>query len=104
MAPCARLMAGKGIEGDGLLISWADLMEYKRNFTDPVPKNMESDLPCNGVEKAITPGLVWSILLGRGIDASTGIGRARLSFMGCGARGSVEVGRFSLLVVEVRPR
>lgn len=46
----ARLMAGKGIDSDGLSINWADLMKHKHGFTDPVPRNMESDLTANGVE------------------------------------------------------
>lgn len=46
----ARLMAGKGIDGDGLAVNWADLMKHKRGFTDPVPQNMESDLAGKGVE------------------------------------------------------
>ena len=46
----ARLMAGKGIDGDRLAINWADLMKHKRGFTDPVPQNMESQLAAKGVE------------------------------------------------------
>lgn len=46
----AQLMAGKGIDVDGLSINWTDLMKHKRGFTDPVPHNMESDLARNGVE------------------------------------------------------
>ena len=46
----ARLMGGKGIDGEGLSINWADLMKHKRGFTDPVPKNMEAELARNGVE------------------------------------------------------
>ncbi|MCB1006186.1 MAG: NAD(P)/FAD-dependent oxidoreductase [Acidimicrobiales bacterium] len=45
----ARLMAGKGIDTDGMTINWADLMEHKRGFTGPVPENMESGLIRNGV-------------------------------------------------------
>ncbi|WP_395161475.1 dihydrolipoyl dehydrogenase family protein [Ilumatobacter sp.] len=46
----ARLMNGKGIDPAGLSINWADLMEHKRGFTDPVPGNLESDLASVGVE------------------------------------------------------
>ena len=46
----ARLMAGKGIDADGMTINWADLMKHKRGFTDPVPQNMEAGLGRNGVE------------------------------------------------------
>ena len=46
----ARLMAGKGIDANGVNINWADLMKHKRGFTDPVPQNMEAGLSGNGVE------------------------------------------------------
>lgn len=46
----ARLMAGKGIDTDGMAINWADLMTHKRGFTDPVPDNMEGQLARSGVE------------------------------------------------------
>jgi glutathione reductase (NADPH) len=46
----AQLMAGKGIDVNGIQINWADLMKHKRGFTDPVPKNLESGLAGNGVE------------------------------------------------------
>ena len=45
----ARLMSGKGIDEGGLSISWPDLMEHKRGFTDPVPRSMEDGLASNGV-------------------------------------------------------
>ncbi|EAP98698.1 regulatory protein [Janibacter sp. HTCC2649] len=46
----ARLMRGKGIDDDGLVINWADLMKHKHGFTDPVPQNMEDGLTGNGVD------------------------------------------------------
>jgi glutathione reductase (NADPH) len=46
----ARLMAGKGIDAGGLHINWADLMQHKLGFTEPVPANMERGLTGNGVE------------------------------------------------------
>ncbi len=46
----ARLMAGKGIDTNGMRINWADLMKHKCGFTDPVPQNMEAELAGNGVE------------------------------------------------------
>ena len=46
----ARLLAGKGIDVDGLSINWPDVIKHKRGFTDPVPKNMEAELARNGVE------------------------------------------------------
>ena len=45
-----RLMSGKGIDGDGLSINWADLMKHKHGFTDPVPAKMEEGLTSSGVE------------------------------------------------------
>jgi glutathione reductase (NADPH) len=46
----ARLMAGKGIDANGMTINWPDLMKHKRGFTDPIPQNMEAGLSGNGVE------------------------------------------------------
>ena len=46
----ARLMQGKGIDGNGLSINWADLMKHKHGFTDPVPPSMEEKLHSQGVE------------------------------------------------------
>ncbi len=46
----ARLLAGKGIDADGLHINWADLMQHKLGFTEPVPANMERGLASNGVD------------------------------------------------------
>ncbi len=45
----ARLMRGKGIDDQGLSISWPDLMKHKHGFTDPVPQSMEDGLTGNGV-------------------------------------------------------
>ena len=46
----ARLMAGKGIDGNGLSINWPELMKHKHGFTDPVPQGMEDNLRGHGVE------------------------------------------------------
>ncbi len=46
----ARLLDGKGIDSDQLSINWADLMNHKHGFTDPVPHNMEEDLRSRGVD------------------------------------------------------
>jgi glutathione reductase (NADPH) len=46
----ARLMSGKGIDANGLRINWADLMNHKLGFTEPVPANMERGLTGNGVD------------------------------------------------------
>ncbi|MGB7448619.1 MAG: NAD(P)/FAD-dependent oxidoreductase [Ornithinimicrobium sp.] len=45
----ACLMRGNGIDDADLSIDWADLMEHKHGFTDPVPHNMEAGLTSNGV-------------------------------------------------------
>lgn len=45
----ARMMAGKGVSGDGPAIDWSELMAHKRSFTDAVPDKMESGLVDKGV-------------------------------------------------------
>ena len=45
----ARLLTGKGIDGDQFSINWPDLMKHKHGFTDPIPHNMEEDLRSHGV-------------------------------------------------------
>jgi glutathione reductase (NADPH) len=45
----ARLLAGNGIDTNGLSINWADLMGHKRGFTDPVPDRAERNLSTMGV-------------------------------------------------------
>jgi len=46
----ARLLRGKGIDDHDLAINWADLMDHKRGFTDPVPDNLQQQLAGNGVD------------------------------------------------------
>ncbi|RIK41365.1 MAG: NAD(P)/FAD-dependent oxidoreductase [Chloroflexi bacterium] len=43
-----RRMAGHGVTGD-VRIDWADLMRFKRTFTDPAPANVEKSLQKMGV-------------------------------------------------------
>lgn len=45
----ARLMRGKGIEDEGLKLNWADLVAFKRSFTDKMPGRIENGLQENGV-------------------------------------------------------
>lgn len=45
----ARLMRGKGIEDDGLRINWADLVAFKRSFTERMPGRIENALKENRV-------------------------------------------------------
>ncbi|MBH0109173.1 NAD(P)/FAD-dependent oxidoreductase [Salinibacterium sp. NG22] len=46
----ARLFAGKGVNADDLSVNWADLMQHKHGFTDPVPESMEKGLKAAGVD------------------------------------------------------
>ncbi len=43
-----RRMKGRGVTGE-LRINWADLMAFKRTFTEPVPENLEQSLGKLGV-------------------------------------------------------
>src|SRR5580700_952158 len=45
----ARRMRGKGIAADWAHIKWADLMRFKRTFTDPVPKAREDGFAKAGI-------------------------------------------------------
>ncbi len=45
-----RVMHGKGVEADGLRINWADLVSFKRTFTDKMPGRVESGLQKRGVD------------------------------------------------------
>lgn len=45
----ARLMRGKGIDDEGLKLNWADLVAFKRSFTDKMPGRIENGLQENGV-------------------------------------------------------
>ncbi len=40
----ARALAGKGVHTNGLAIDWAELMRFKRTFTDPYPDKRRSAL------------------------------------------------------------
>lgn len=45
----ARRLRGKGIEDDGLKINWADLVAFKRSFTEAMPPKVESGLENAGI-------------------------------------------------------
>lgn len=45
-----RSLAGKGLRPEGLAIDWAELMTFKRTFTDPYPANREAGLRRAGIE------------------------------------------------------
>src|SRR5262249_59841696 len=42
-------MNGAGVRTEGVRIDWAELMRFKRSFTDPVPKNQEESLAKAGI-------------------------------------------------------
>jgi glutathione reductase (NADPH) len=46
----ARALSGKGVHPDGLAIDWAELMRFKRMFTDPVPATRLASLARAGIE------------------------------------------------------
>ncbi len=50
LVDAVNLMRGKGVEADGLRINWADLMAFKRTFTDRMPDRVEGGLKKNGIE------------------------------------------------------
>src|SRR5919201_1952068 len=45
-----RRMSGKGIKGDGAHIDWAELMRFKRTFTDPAPQRTEDRFRKAGID------------------------------------------------------
>jgi glutathione reductase (NADPH) len=45
-----RALSGKGVRPDGLAIDWAELMRFKRTFTDPVPEKRKASLARDGIE------------------------------------------------------
>jgi len=44
-----RRMNGRGLRADNARIEWADLMHFKRSFTDPVPKSQEQSFAKAGI-------------------------------------------------------
>lgn len=50
LVDAVNLMRGKGVEADSLRINWADLMAFKRTFTDRMPGRVEAGLKKNGIE------------------------------------------------------
>lgn len=46
----ARRLFGKGVEANSLGVKWADLMAFKRTFTDGMPAAIESGLTGEGIE------------------------------------------------------
>ncbi len=46
----ARALSGKGVSPNGLAIDWAELMRFKRSFTDPYPERRRTSLARAGIE------------------------------------------------------
>ena len=46
----ARQMKGRGVQFDALGMDWAELMRFKRTFTDPVPASREAGFRRSGIE------------------------------------------------------
>ncbi len=44
-----RRMKGRGVRADDARIDWAELMQFKRTFTDPVPKSREQSFAKAGI-------------------------------------------------------
>src|SRR5215469_11411096 len=44
-----RRMRGRGFHADGARLDWRELMQFKRTFTDPVPKNREEAFAQGGI-------------------------------------------------------
>src|SRR3981081_2209159 len=45
----ARLLSAKGVRPDGLAIDWAELIRFKRTFTDPHPEHFTAKLARDGI-------------------------------------------------------
>ena len=45
-----RRMGGKGLKSDGAHIDWAELMRFKRTFTDPAPERTEDGFRKAGID------------------------------------------------------
>src|SRR5713101_2702026 len=45
----ARLLSEKGVRPDNLAIDWAELIRFKRTFTDPVPEHLTAKLARDGI-------------------------------------------------------
>src|SRR5262245_10733718 len=45
----ARLLGKKGVRSDVVTVDWADLIRFKRTFTDPVPEHLEAKLAHKGI-------------------------------------------------------
>ncbi|HWK10777.1 MAG TPA: NAD(P)/FAD-dependent oxidoreductase [Vicinamibacterales bacterium] len=46
----ARALSGNGLRPNGLTVDWAELMQFKKTFTDPVPEKRKASLARAGIE------------------------------------------------------
>jgi len=87
----ARRMQGKGLEAEQLNIEWQQLIQFKRSFTEPVPKRREEGLAKAGIEafhgraRFIGPSTIQvgdDVLEGRYVVIATGQKPADLKIAG----------------------
>jgi len=87
----ARRMQGKGVEAEQLHIEWQQLMQFKRSFTEPVPKQREEGLAKAGIEafhgraRFVGPSTIQvgdDVLEGRYVVIATGQKPADLKIAG----------------------
>jgi glutathione reductase (NADPH) len=81
----ARALSGKGVHPNGLAIDWAELMRFKRTFTDPYPDKRRSALAravietFDGVARFVGPSQL-------AIDTSTVFEASRAIVIATGAK------------------
>lgn len=86
-----HLMKGRGLRADGTKIDWAELMRFKRSFTEPVPENREKAFARAGIEtfhrpaRFVAPTAVQveaDVLEGRYVVIAAGASPADLNIPG----------------------
>jgi len=87
----ARRAKGKSVREDGLSLDWADLMHFKRSFTDPVPQSREESFAKVGIvsfhgrARFVGPTSVQvnqDVLEGRHVVIATGAKPRKLNIAG----------------------
>jgi glutathione reductase (NADPH) len=87
----ARRMQGKGIQAEKLQIDWAELIRFKRSFTDLVPKRREDEFAKAGISafhgrarfvSATTVQVGKEILQGRHVVIAAGMAPTDLEIPG----------------------
>src|SRR5262245_53065827 len=51
----ARLLSGKGVRSESIAIDWAELIRFKRTFTDPYPSELRARLAREGIVSFQSP-------------------------------------------------